>query len=89
MAWQYSGYESQATDAERLAMLRLHIQEVNDQLHAGYRMGERSYDPDALQKHIERVLMPRLREFEQKVPNSSGMGSSTGRTTYASFGRIE
>lgn len=82
MAWQYSDYESQATDAERLVRIRLHKQEVIDQIHQDYSVPGRSINTAHLTSLISMVIDPRLKELEKRE------GITSTATTQGAFVRM-
>lgn len=84
MAWTYGDYETQTSDALRLSQLRLHIGEVNAQIHADYAAGGRSYNSAHLTTYLSSVLMPRLKELQSTA--DSGVDADSVRVS-ASFTR--
>ena len=84
MAWTYGDYEIKTTDVLRLAQLRLHIGEVNAQIHADYSAGGRSYNSAHLTDYLSSVLMPRLKELQASA--GGGVDADSVRVT-ASFTR--
>lgn len=71
MAWTYSDYESQPTDAERLKRLRLHKAEVADQIAKDYSVAGRSVQTSHLVNYLSTIVDPRLKELEAREGVSS------------------
>lgn len=65
MAWAYQDYESQSSDAMRLARLRQHIGEVNAQIQPNLGFGSERRDNQVLKEYLADVLEPRRRELER------------------------
>jgi hypothetical protein len=76
VAWTYSDYESQSTDAARLSRLRLHKQEITDQIAKDYAVAGRSVQTAHLVSYISTIVDPRLRELESRVGTESGANKS-------------
>lgn len=69
MAWSYDDYESQATDAARLAQAVLHHQEVVAEIRANSSIGDRSRQSNHLVEYL-RILNDRIAKLRQ----STGVG---------------
>lgn len=72
MAYTYGDYESQSTDALRLARLRLHIAEVTQKISAATSGDGMSRDPSSLVTYMEQ-LQTRRRELESVTGNYGGI----------------
>lgn len=68
MAWIYSDYIS-STGSARLTRLRLHIQEVSDQLTAATTSNGESYNPQVLESYLAK-----LETKEQRLASELGAG---------------
>lgn len=68
MAWSYAEFEAEATNADRLSMLRQHLGEVSTAIANAYQLKGRSQDSTALVTYQTR-LYERLRELEGIVDN--------------------
>jgi len=78
MAWSYSDYEEQTTNATRLTALRRHISEVNVKVSANLSSaGGDGRQSDPLVNYL-RDLNTRRRELEKKV---GGVDSDDPRVT--------
>lgn len=68
--YQYSAYESQGSDAARLAMLRLHISEVEDLMDADTGGADMNVSHASLEAKLRR-LQERRQELEKKTARAS------------------
>ncbi len=75
MAWTYHDYLEQSTNALRLARLRQHISEVNQEIQADLRDGERSKENEHLVKYKEGLLT----ELERLAGKVSDIDTSDPR----------
>jgi heme oxygenase len=66
MAWTYADFESQASDALRLARLRLHMAEIHAAIDANVTAGTSGVSHDVLIAKLDRCT-GRLRELEARV----------------------
>lgn len=69
MAWTYSDYIV-STGQARLTRLRLHIQEVSDQLTAATTSNGESYNPQVLESYLSR-----LQKTERELASELGAGA--------------
>ncbi len=79
MAWAYADYESQASDADRLSRLRLHIDEVSAKISAAVSDGPASRSTDGLVNYLTTVLTPRRQELERRTASAAGRHSLVRR----------
>lgn len=78
MAWTYSNWRSQATAADQLASLKLHIQEVADKLSA--EVGAHGYSKST------NVLNDYLKRLEDRADTlSAAAGTVNGGVSLATF----
>ena len=66
MAWSYSDWESQSTDAARLTRLRQHLDEIHAVMDASMGGPVSSINFDTLNNYLK-YLSERRRELEAKV----------------------
>ena len=72
--WLYSGWRRESTSAEKLAMLALHIEEVEERLDVELSADSHSRSSQVLQARLER-LETLYADYEKRA----GQDASTGR----------
>lgn len=70
MAWTYSAFESEATDAARLTMLRQHIGEVRAKMGVDTNGADMAVAFGSLQQYIDSLDKRRM-ELERKVARTN------------------
>lgn len=73
MAWTYSAFEEEPTDAARLAMLRQHITEVRAKIDVDVSDGEVSVNRGSLTNYLA-SLNKRREELEHRAGRASRPG---------------
>jgi len=66
MAWIYHDYDEQSTDSARLARLRMHISEVNQQIQSNLSNGDQSKDNGLLVEYRKQLIEER-KQLESKA----------------------
>lgn len=77
MAWTYSDWITQGGTTQRVARLRLHIQEVSEQLTAKMGHSGREFDPDLLRTYRKELM----EELNRLDPTGAGDVATSARAT--------
>lgn len=83
MAWTYSDWTSQATDAARLTRLNLHITEVSDAVGREIDADGKRVSSAAVQQYLDTLL----RQRERLESRTAGGSSVNGGVSFADFRR--
>ena len=83
MAWTYGDWVTYAPGASRLARLRLHVQEVSDQVVREVSADGKSVSSSAVQAYLN-GLMDRMDSEERRAASN---GAVAGGVSVADFGR--